>query len=34
MSQICVPIPPIDQTESIDLEVVIDGERQRVQYRV
>lgn len=34
MSQICVPIPPIDQTESIDLDVMIDGERQRVQYRV
>ena len=34
MSQLCVPIPPIDETESIDLEVVIDGERQRVQYRV
>ena len=34
MSQICVPIPPIDQTESIDLEVMIDGQKQKVQYRV
>ena len=34
MSQICVPIPPIDQTQTIDLEVIIDGEKQRVQYRV
>lgn len=34
MSQICVPIPPIEQTRTIDVDVVIDGEKQRVQYRV
>ena len=34
MSQICVPIPPIDQTQTIDVDVVIDGAKQRVQYRV
>ncbi len=34
MSQICVPIPPLDETRTIDLDVVIDGEKQRVQYRV
>ncbi|MEM1041818.1 MAG: hypothetical protein AAGI91_04235 [Bacteroidota bacterium] len=34
MSQLCVPIPPIDQTRTIDVEVVIDGAKQRVQYRV
>ncbi len=34
MSQICVPIPPIDQTRTIDVDVVIDGQKQRVQYRV
>ena len=30
MSQICVPIPPIDQTQTIDLDVMIDGEKQRI----
>jgi hypothetical protein len=34
MSQLCVPIPPIDETRTIDLDVVIDGAKQRVQYRV
>jgi hypothetical protein len=34
MSQICVPIPPIDQTQTIDLDVMIDGEKQRMKYRV
>jgi len=34
MSQICVPIPPIEETKTIDLDVVIDGKAQRVKYRV
>ncbi len=34
MSQICVPIPPIQETQTIDLDVMIDGQKQRVQYRV
>jgi hypothetical protein len=34
MSQICVPIPPIEETHTIDLDVVIDGKQQRMKYRV
>ena len=34
MSQICVPVPPIEETQTIDLDVVIDGQAQRVKYRV
>lgn len=34
MSQICVPIPPIEETQTIDLDVVIDGKPQRMKYRV
>jgi hypothetical protein len=34
MSQICVPIPPIEETQTIDLDVMIDGQKQRVKYRV
>ena len=34
MSQICVPIPPIEETQTIDLDVVIDGKQQRMKYRV
>jgi hypothetical protein len=34
MSQICVPIPPIEETQTIDLDVVIDGKAQRMKYRV
>ena len=34
MSQICIPIPPLEDTRAIDVEVVIDGQRQRVRYRV
>ena len=34
MSQICVPIPPIEETKTIDVDVVIDGKQQRMKYRV
>lgn len=34
MSQICVPIPPLDETRTVDLEVAINGQKQHVQYRV
>ena len=34
MSQICVPIPPIEETQTIDLDVMIGGQKQRVKYRV
>jgi hypothetical protein len=34
MSQICVPIPPIEETKTIDVDVVIDGRPQRMTYRV
>jgi len=34
MAQICIPTPPLDEISSVDLEVTIDGQPQRVQYRV
>lgn len=34
MSQICIPIPPLANAQSIDVDVTIDGQHQRVRYRV
>lgn len=34
MAQICIPTPPLDDFQTVDVEVTIDGRPQRVQYRV
>jgi hypothetical protein len=34
MSQICIPIPSLDEAQAIDVDVTIDGKHQRVRYRV
>ena len=34
MATICVPIPPLEQTRNVELEVTIDGRRRVINYRV
>ena len=34
MSQICIPIPDLADAQSIDVDVTVDGQHQRVRYRV
>ena len=34
MATICVPIPPLRQTQAVELEVKVDGKRRIMNYRV
>ena len=34
MPQICVPLPPLDEPRAVDVELTIDGVKQRFHYRV
>jgi len=34
MSQICVPLPPMDGPRAVDVELTVDGVKQSLHYRV
>ena len=34
MSQICIPLPPMDRPRAVDVELTIDGVRHAYRYRV
>ena len=34
MGQICIQIPPLEKSHTIELEVTIDGKRRMMHYRV
>ncbi|MEL6443887.1 MAG: hypothetical protein AAF089_10520 [Bacteroidota bacterium] len=34
MAQVCIPIPPLQEGDTLDVEVIVNGERRLMQYRV
>lgn len=34
MAQICIQIPPLDEAQTIELEVKVNGEKRLMHYRV